>query len=246
MIRFSTIILNGDLFGLLLFASAFAQVPQFQREVDTIPVTISGSPVPKPFTGGYSFSKPTFADIDNDGDFDLFVGEGGGRIFFYRNTGTASNSSFTLDTENFASINVGGSSTPTFPDIDNDGDSDFFVGESEGGLYFYRNVTPNSVSSREAEGSPHTFELSQNYPNPFNPETNIQYQLPKTSQVRLVIYNLVGHRVATLVNKNQQAGFYSVQWNGRDDSGRIVTSGVYLYRLETKEFVKVRKLTLIR
>jgi len=199
-----------------------------------------------------SNSTPAFADIDNDNDFDLFVGEGGvfsgegGNINFYRNTGTATNPVFTLATANFASIDVGSESVPIFVDIDNDGDFDLFVGEQDGGLYFYRNVAPTSISSREIEGFPNTFKLSQNYPNPFNPETTIQYQLPKTTQVKLTIYSLLGHTVATLVDKKQQAGFYSVDWDGKDDLGRIVASGVYLYRLETKEFVKVRKLAFIR
>ena len=87
-----------------------------------------------------NFSAPTFADIDNDGDFDLFVGEREGNIDFYRNTGTATNPVFTLEMEDFASINVGFLSAPTFADIDNDGDLDLFVGQGEGNLHFYRNT----------------------------------------------------------------------------------------------------------
>lgn len=93
---------------------------------------------------------------------------------------------------------------------------------------------------------PDEFTLDQNFPNPFNPETIIQYQLPKSSQVRLVIYNLAGQQVATLINEQQLPGFYSVQWNGKDDSGRNVSSGVYLYRLETKEFFGFKKMFLLR
>jgi len=193
-----------------------------------------------------SESTPAFADIDTDGDFDLFVGENLGKIDFYRNTGTVTDAAFSLEIENFASIDVAGFSTPTFADIDNDGDLDLFVGRLDGGLHFYRNVTPTSVSSPESEGLPEVFALSQNYPNPFNPETTIQYQLPKSSQVKLIIYNLIGQGVSTLVEEKQSPGFYSVRWNGTDDHGRNASSGIYLYRLETKEFVKVRKLTLVR
>ncbi len=192
-------------------------------------------------------SSPSFTDIDNDGDLDLFVGEDHGNINFYRNTGTASNPIFTLETENFASIVVKALSTPTFTDIDNDGDPDLFIGESIGGLHFYRNVSaPTSVSDPVVEVFPNTFNLSQNYPNPFNPETTIQYQLPKASMVRLVIFNFLGQQVATLVNKEQEGGFYDVQWDGTDDTGRVVASGVYLSRLEAKEFSKVKKLILLR
>ena len=106
-------------------------------------------------------------------------------------------------------------------------------------------VIITSVAESE-ENVPKTFVLHQNYPNPFNPETTIQYQLPKTTQVKLVIYNLEGQQVATLVEKQQPAGLYSIQWDGKAASGKKVASGVYLYRLETKQFVQVRKLVLVR
>jgi len=89
---------------------------------------------------GGDISAPTFADIDNDGDSDLFVGKRGGNINFYRNTGTATDPIFTLETENFANINVGRDTTPTFADIDSDGDLDIFLGKDSGNLDFYRNT----------------------------------------------------------------------------------------------------------
>jgi len=91
-----------------------------------------------------------------------------------------------------------------------------------------------------------TFVLHQNYPNPFNPETTIQYQVPKRSEVKLVIFSVLGQRVATLVDEVQSMGVYSVQWDGKDDTGKKVASGVYLYRLQTKQFVQVKKLALLR
>jgi len=106
----------------------------------TIPAIIDRMPVNQPFAGGFEFSLPTFADIENDGDFDLFVGESPGNINFYRNTGVATNPIFKFETENFASIDIGLSSAPSFADIDNDGDFDLFVGEFEGSINFYRNT----------------------------------------------------------------------------------------------------------
>ncbi|MFQ5865299.1 MAG: amidohydrolase family protein [bacterium] len=103
-----------------------------------------------------------------------------------------------------------------------------------------------SVSSPETEGWPETFELSQNYPNPFNPTTIIQYQVFKRSHVKLVIYNILGQKIATLVNEVQPAGVYSVAWHGMDDRGRNVASGIYLHKLETGGFVKVKKMLLLR
>ncbi|MFQ5638916.1 MAG: T9SS type A sorting domain-containing protein [bacterium] len=105
-----------------------------------------------------------------------------------------------------------------------------------------RRKEPQTIGATQ----PQSYSLSQNYPNPFNPETTIKYQLLKVSQVKLEIFNLVGQRVTPLVDKEQLAGFYSVQWNGKDRSGRSVASGIYLYQLKAEDFVKVRKLTLLR
>jgi VCBS repeat-containing protein len=88
---------------------------------------------------GYS-AKPTFADIDNDGDLDAFVGKIDGNTLFYRNTGTASAPTFTQETNPFGLTNVGGYASPTFADIDNDGDLDAFVGNNDGNTLFFENA----------------------------------------------------------------------------------------------------------
>ena len=90
------------------------------------------------------------------------------------------------------------------------------------------------------------FSISQNYPNPFNTETTIEYQLPNSSDVSLRIYNIMGQLVKTLVNRNQPVGYYSIQWNGRNDKGDNVSSGIYLYRLNVKDFDQTKKLVLLR
>ncbi|MFQ5604493.1 MAG: FlgD immunoglobulin-like domain containing protein, partial [bacterium] len=102
-----------------------------------------------------------------------------------------------------------------------------------------------SVSNRKAN-IPDKFDLAQNYPNPFNPETTIKYQIPKAENVKLEIYNIIGQKVATLVDKKQPAGFYSYTWDSKNDAGIQVASGIYLYRLQAGEFVKTHKLTLLR
>jgi len=88
---------------------------------------------------------------------------------------------------------------------------------------------------------PRAFRLAQNYPNPFNPKTIINYELPMSNYVNLSIYNLLGQKVATLVDKKQAAGRYQVLW---DASG--VASGVYLYRLNAGDFIETKKLILLR
>ncbi len=94
---------------------------------------------------------------------------------------------------------------------------------------------------------PQHFALQQNYPNPFNPVTAISYQLSAVSQVQLAIYNVIGQKVKTLVNERKAAGSYTVTWDGRDDTGEPVASGVYVYRLKAKGgFVAARKMILLR
>ena len=87
-----------------------------------------------------------------------------------------------------------------------------------------------------------TFELTQNYPNPFNPSTTIRYTLPEASDVRLTIHNALGQEVRALVNTTQSAGVQSVQWDGRDALGKLVATGLYLYRLEAGPHVAVGKM----
>jgi len=93
---------------------------------------------------------------------------------------------------------------------------------------------------------PQNFVLHQNYPNPFNPTTKINYQLPITNYVELSIYNILGEKVATLVSGKKAAGHYQVEWNGTDQIGQKVSSGIYLYKLETDTEVQVRKMILIK
>lgn len=90
------------------------------------------------------------------------------------------------------------------------------------------------------------FELDQNYPNPFNPETTISYRLPKSSEAELTIYNMLGQKIKLLVRTKQAAGDYQVVWDGRSDSGKQVSSGVYIYQLKAGEFVRVKKLVFMR
>lgn len=153
LFRCLTILLNGVLFCASTVASGFAQQFQFQRELDTIPVIVNGVPVHSPFAGGFFEPKPTMADIDGDGDLDLFVGVNDGNIKFFRNTGTAASPLFTFVTEDFASIDIGTLSAPTFVDIDNDADLDLFVGELDGNINFYRNTgtSTNPIFTLETE-----------------------------------------------------------------------------------------------
>jgi len=90
-------------------------------------------------------------------------------------------------------------------------------------------------------GSPIKFELSQNYPNPFNPVTTIQFSVPESGNVKLIVYNLLGEQVTELVNGIKEAGVYSLNFNAEN-----LNSGMYIYRMETNGFVQLKKMTLIK
>jgi hypothetical protein len=98
----------------------------------------------------------------------------------------------------------------------------------------------------EPAAVPGQFFISQNYPNPFNPATTISYGLPHDAEVRIEIYNVLGQKVRTLANDHQTAGYRTVIWDGNDDSGNQVSTGIYFYRLEAGDFHASRKMLLIK
>ncbi len=108
--------------------------------------------------------------------------------------------------------------------------------------------TPNPTSvERIGEIVPGSFSLAQNYPNPFNPTTSIRYTLAQGSEVKLTVFNMLGQKVATLVNEQQVAGEYLATWNGQNDAGLLVSSGVYVYKLEAAGgFVQTRKMLFLK
>ena len=100
-------------------------------------------------------------------------------------------------------------------------------------------------AKKPALGGELTFGV-ENFPNPFNPTTTIRYSLPEVSEVRLAIYNVLGQQVRVLVDAVEDAGIYSVKWDGRDAFGHEVTTGMYLYRLEAGSNLAVRKMMLVK
>ena len=93
---------------------------------------------------------------------------------------------------------------------------------------------------------PSVFSLSQNYPNPFNPITKMNYNLPMRSKVNISIYNVLGQEIKTLVNEVQEYGYHSISWNGKDNFGRDMASGVYFTRMVSKGFTQTKKMLLVK
>jgi len=111
--------------------------------------------------------------------------------------------------------------------------------------------TGEFVLSRAALGIvdellPAVFTLHQNHPNPFNPVTTLRYDLPENSLVNIIIYDLLGRQVKSLINQTQDAGFKSVIWDATNDFGKPVSAGVYLYQIQAGEFVQTKKMVLLK
>lgn len=103
-----------------------------------------------------------------------------------------------------------------------------------------------NVEDQPAPGIPQRFSLHQNYPNPFNPSTEIRFDLSQSVEMELAIYNLLGQKIRTLLSERRAAGFHSVQWDGKNDAGIAVASGIYLYELRAGGFVETRKMTYLK
>jgi hypothetical protein len=98
----------------------------------------------------------------------------------------------------------------------------------------------------ETEGATRAGFLSVPSPNPFNPETSLWFGVPEACRVRLAVYDIAGRRIATLVNRHHQPGQFSAFWDGRDEQGREMASGVYMARLVAGEFSAAQKMILLK
>ncbi|MGH7595940.1 MAG: FlgD immunoglobulin-like domain containing protein, partial [bacterium] len=173
----------------------------------------------------------------------LFAGTADGGVFVSTNNST-----------NWTPVSTGLTSAIVRSLVVND--SYLFAGTD--GASVWRRPLSEMVTRVEDDVSqvPVDFALEQNYPNPFQSgtplgtreisATTIRYQLPKTTQVVLKIYNIFGQEVRTLANERQPAGMHSVVWDGRDQSGKEVSSGIYIYRLQTGESIQSRKMSFVR
>jgi hypothetical protein len=125
----------------------------------------------------------------------------------------------------------------------------------EGTRYWYKIEQVSTDGSAESyfgpisvqvKAVPKEFALSQNYPNPFNPMTKINVDLPERSNVDVKIYNLLGKEIRTLISENKSAGTLILEWDGKNNDGRIMPSGIYIYKLVAGDQIKFRKMTKIQ
>ena len=103
-----------------------------------------------------------------------------------------------------------------------------------------------SVQNSFSNPIPNEYQLEQNFPNPFNAKTTIRYQLKKAAHVNVEIYDILGQKVRTLIDQNQPAGYYTILWDGANEQGQTLASGIYIFRLKSHSFTKSRKLVIVK
>ncbi|MHB1686753.1 MAG: LamG-like jellyroll fold domain-containing protein [Ignavibacteriaceae bacterium] len=113
-------------------------------------------------------------------------------------------------------------------------------------IYNYAMSSPTGIKNNGNSITPSTYSLSQNYPNPFNPTTSISFSVPNQQNVEIVIYNVLGEKVKTLVNKVISAGFHTIQWDGKNEMGSYIASGIYFYRMVANNFHQVHKMIMLK
>lgn len=154
---------------------------------------------------------------------------------FYNNpTGTQVD----MDTANQANFNFSYAKTYTSYNEATDG-------KPLGAISWF-GLSLTGINNKISSDLPSQYELQQNYPNPFNPTTTIQYSLVKPGEIKLEVYNMLGQLVLTLVDKFQAAGTHSAVWNGSNNYGQKVASGIYFYQLTAGNFVTVKKMIMLK
>ncbi|HMQ79436.1 MAG TPA: T9SS type A sorting domain-containing protein [Ignavibacteria bacterium] len=174
-----------------------------------------------------------------EGGMDYVIQPGGDITFTHGSNGVNLTDGFT--------VQEGGIFSTVFdPNLDSEGDSPIYTAMNNSGKNLYVLDTAKPENIGKPKNIPLKYELHQNYPNPFNPSTTIKYDLKNDGKVSLVIYDIIGREVIKLVDWNEEAGYKSVTWDGRNKMGNQISSGVYFYTLRTGDFVKTVKMVFVK
>jgi hypothetical protein len=220
----STTISPGDIVRLSVWIKASGLVPD--------------SAAKYPGTWAVGFTPLWFAKYGNNDGYNN-VGPGNDYTFTFPNVKSFDWTQYTLDVEVPTGVGVTALETR------------LHVYSTFVGTVYFDDLTVQKVGTTTAVGStnsniPKVFDLSNNYPNPFNPSTKIQFAVPNEQNISLVIYNILGQRIRSLVQGVHSAGQYTVTWDGKDEAGRTVESGVYICRLETGSIALVKKMLMLK
>ena len=122
--------------------------------------------------------------------------------------------------------------------------------DSDGFIVGSNNNTSNVivVGTLAIDGDliPVEFALRQNYPNPFNPITTLRYDLPEQTHVNITVYDMLGRKVRTILNQQQDPGYKSIIWDATNDYGKPVSAGLYLYQIQAGEYIQTKKMVLLK
>ena len=196
-------------------------------------------------TSTYGLEWTESVDVDGDSIlYILFASTGpSSKVEVYRTSNTTHlipYSDFLQKT--FEQVSVATSATVYFTVSAYDGTDSVKISRGDRELYINR----YEYLSVDSQGIPDEFALHDNYPNPFNPSTQICFDLPKMTSATLTIYNMLGQKVKTFYMQNTPAGYQSITWNATSDLDVSVAAGVYLYQLQTEEFIKTKKMILLK
>jgi hypothetical protein len=189
-------------------------------------------------------STPFLIDYNQDDIIDMFSGNRVGKLFYFKNNGSNQSPVWLEITDQFIEENFGGSTVPYFIDIDNDSDTDLFLGNVKGGLYLYENTTVSNIE-REISELPESFLVTA-HPNPFNPNVVINVYLGLKSRLNISIYNILGEKVKSMFFGELHTGIYSFNWNGTNESNQPLPSGNYIVIVQSEKHLGSLKLTLLK
>jgi len=180
-------------------------------------------------------SSPALGDIDGDGKLEIVVGSNDDKLYALNGE----------DGSVLWSYTTGGDivSSPALGDIDGDGKLEIVVGSNDDKLY----ALNGELTGIEKPTSivPEVIFVLQNQPNPFTVTTEIRYGLPENLNVNITVYNLLGEKIVTLVDENKKAGYYTTIWDGRDNTGRNLSSGVYFIKFNAGGYSRILKAILM-
>jgi len=175
-------------------------------------------------------------DIEGDGDLDVISADFGNKVTIYENDGNQ------IFTENI--IGGGPASQSVYPiDVDGDGDIDVvsaFSNGTQSAIFWHENQTIVGINDSKIQ-TPTLISLDQNYPNPFNPNTTISYSIPKRTNTKIIILDVLGREITTLVNEDKSPGSYEIRFNASN-----LSSGIYFYQLKAEQHIISKKMILLR
>lgn len=236
---FPDIIIVGGMRGKLFYGGA---------EVDTVTdAEFAGEPV-LPTDFGYSISSA--GHLNKDGFSDIIISDRAVKRAYIFLGGAEVDTIPDAILDKPEHLNDFGYRVSSLGDINGDGYEEVTVSsfslDIDGCKVVIYTSNPTSIDEGGGSNIIELFQLAQNYPNPFNSSTTIKYQIMKKGIVRLILYNILGEKVITLIDQYQIPGAYRVNWDGKDYGGKRVASGIYFYELKWANQIQVKKLILLK